>query len=95
MVYPNRVNFKIVNEAGKQQVVHHNRLSPVKDVIEPETETSSDESEHEVPQGDEYGDEAGDDDVVNLGVRMGGRYPVRERRPRELPGTIPWNAIDL
>ena len=29
-VYPNNVNFKIVDNSGKTQVVHHNRLSPVR-----------------------------------------------------------------
>ncbi len=35
-VCPNGVNFKIEDNAGRQQVVHHNRMSPVRETYKSE-----------------------------------------------------------
>ena len=39
-VLTNGVNFKIENELGEQKVVHHNHLSPVRNVQNTEVESS-------------------------------------------------------
>ena len=93
------------------KIVHHDRLSPFKvapitddnlpdtrarDVPPPEinddssTESGTDyESEFEIET-----DESDSDDgiIEDAGVR---RYPTRNRTSREIPGAIPWSAIQL
>ena len=116
---PNGVNFKIKNDStGETKVVHHDRLSPVKeDSIHPEIvhnnpdryardedRSSSDDSdsdstfrgnnEHsdfEEDSNDSVTDSDSDDAVVGSPRR----YPQRIRRPRALPGTVPWSAINI
>ena len=54
-IYPFKVNFKIDYEKGNQQVVHHNRLSPMKEVWGADSDCSSDESEPEESMAVEVG----------------------------------------
>ena len=51
--------------------------------------TSNSESEHEQNSAEDSA-ESSDSDNGNSP-----RYPKRIRQQRELPGTIPWNAIQL
>lgn len=101
-VYPNKVNFKIQDDAGNQQVVHHNRLSPVKESQDRDSEGSTDDSDTE-----QY-DTAEEDAEPALhpeesGLAGGGpnptpfesRYPVRDRQRREIPGAVSWDSVTL
>ena len=104
-VYPNQVNFKIEDQSGGQKVVHHNRLSPVVgEIDESYNEQSSDESDCEHGRSNDEGGDTSDLDTntsdsdaeanadVNAPER---RYPIRERRPRIIPGAVPWSNVCL
>ena len=99
--YPNGVNFKIEDESAKQQVVHHNRLSPVRESPNHDNDDSSDDSEPDVTGNDEDG--SATDDTSTSGESAGSageevpprRYPLRERRQRQFPDMVPWDAVDL
>ena len=86
-VYPNKVNYKIEDEEGKQQVIHHNRLSPMKEVQGADSDCSSDESEPE-----QLGTAEED---IELMPHIERRYPARERQQREIPGTVSWDSVNL
>ena len=86
-VYPDNVNFKIVDHSGQTQVVHHNRLSPVK------TKNTDDEpcyvmSDNESScRSNDENESVRSSDEENEGDR---RYPLRtRRRQRDIPGDIP------
>ena len=102
-VYPNKVNFKIQDEAGNQQVVHHNRLSPVKEPKDRDNEYSSDDSDTEqydtaeednesTLQPEELGT-AGE--ATNNPTLFESRYPARVRQQREIPGAVSWDSVTL
>ena len=78
-VLPNGVNFKIENEQGSQQVVHHNRLSPVRNVQDAEADSSHDS----------------DSDASNPGdtnEQPQRRYPLRNRTQTEFYGAVPYES---
>ena len=108
---PNGVNFRIVRKRPyKYLIVHHDRIipycggGPVQSLQVPQS--VDDES-----ATDSYGDGYGDDHQVgelsseyesddlegneNVEQAQGRPYPLRERIPRRIDGTIPWDAIDL
>ena len=90
-VLPNGVNFRIEDAAGEQQVVHHNRMSPVKEAAPDDSdETDSDETDY----GDDDEVVADEDDQIR-NDQPERRYPARVRRQRQVPGAIPWDAIRL
>ena len=89
-VLPNKVNFEIEEEGtGKKVIVHHNRLTPVKEcvdekpnIIRKEDIFSSSESENENGEENQPNDQ------------LQHRYPRRERTQRVIPGAISWDVID-
>ena len=102
-VYPNKVNFKIEDSEGNQQVVHHNKLSPMKEAKVVESDCSSDEGEPGLSGAEEENIEplplpqpAGvDEPIVRNPTPFETRYPARERRQREQPGTVSWDSVSL
>ena len=106
---PNGVNFEIQNDTTKEKkIVHHDRLSPAKvGEIEPDassesipvprrvnvpvrTTNYSSESESEISDSDV---EVGVDGGVPAGEAR--RYPQRQRIQRRIPGTVPWDQVNL
>ena len=98
-IYPNKVNFKIEDEKGNQQVVHHNRLSPVKEVQGVESDCSSDENEQEMSGAEDIEPvpqlENIEEALVPDPAPVERRYPARERQQREIPGTVSWDSVTL
>ena len=89
-VKPNGRNFQLKNcRNGKLIVVHHDRMEPIRSGSDTfvETETSDDESSSS--------DDGYTTPAAEPPVEQQGRYPRRERTQRDLPGTIPWDAIRL
>ena len=102
---PNGVTFQVTNEeSGVTKIVHHDKLKPVRG-------SASISGESDVLNGDDYdswtssasssahsdysaSDDSDTDDSVNEPV-ADRRYPQRERRPRIIPGAIPWHAVSL
>ena len=90
-VYPNGVNFRIKEDSsGRTKVVHHNKLTPVKDTPQnertlplPESDDSSLSSALSSLEGSDNED----------GSRER-RYPVRNRTRRTVPGTVSWDVLD-
>ena len=84
-VLPNGRNFKIKHRRnGHEQVVHHDRLQPVRSPSEDngssdDVSSSSDDSENEEP-------------IVEDNPNR--RYPLRVRKQRQVEGAIPWDAIN-
>ena len=104
---PNGVNFQIKNEKNNStKIVHHNRLKAVNDntvegsifegndkkslmeeiISEDSTTNMSDDESDYSPS---------DSDVSDHDVIEDRRYPIRQRVQREIPGAIPWDAIQL
>ena len=95
-LYPNGVNFKIEDASGNQQVVHHNRMSPVREspVSDYDESDESDVTDYETAsEGDD--DELLDDDQRDPDVQPPRRYPLRERKQRHIPGAISWDDVQL
>ena len=108
---PNGVNFKVRNVSSNEtKVVHHDRLSPFReanndtsgeqcpvdvsgDEYSSDGETESDIT-HDGSSVYEPSDTstASDDSDVNEESR---RYPARVRVQREIPGAIPWDAVEM
>ena len=89
-VKPNGRNFQLKNcRNGKLIVVHHDRMEPIRSGSDTfvETETSDDESSSS--------DDGYTTPATEPPAEQQGRYPRRERTQRDLPGTIPWDAIRL
>ena len=94
-VYPNGVNFKIEDAAGNLQVVHHNRMSPVKEApLDDSSESDSDETEY-ADDDSADGAEADGAEELNPNEPPATRYPARHRQQRQIPGAIPWDSIRL
>ena len=113
---PNGVNFEIINDSSKEKkVVHHDRLSPVKECLldkevtprEPRTSrenerwdqydeistsesgTNSDVSDYDVQSNDSASDI---EERIVIQPRI---YPERVRTQQQIPGAIPWDAIQI
>lgn len=102
-------NFRIRNNRnGKISIIHHDRIEPVKreDLTNrdndcprtPDRETQDDLSDNE-NENETYSsssddendyDEIEDDNHVQ---NPQSRYPTRHRTQRQIPGTIPWDAV--
>ena len=106
---PNGVTFEIRNEeSGVTKIVHHDKLKPIRGSA---SISGAPSSEPDVLNDDDYeswtssasssvhsdysaSDDSDTDDSVHEPV-AGRRYPQRERRPRIIPGAIPWNAVSM
>ena len=86
-VLPNGVSFRIEDSLGNQQVVHHNKLSRVKDVQDPESDDSSNDSDSDPEMDDAPPNPMNHDEEPQR------RYPLRDRRQRQVPGAIPWDSV--
>ena len=87
---PNSVNYEIKGTNGKISIIHHDRLTEIpilkeKPRTKPITQCmlSSDEGVSESES---------DSEVIQDAPER--RYPLRNRTPRIIEGTVPWEAID-
>ena len=80
------VSFKNEDSLGNPQIFHHNELSPVNDIQDPESDDSSNDS------GSDTGIELAPNEQIEKPRRP---YPLRSRRQRQQPGMIPWDSIQL
>ena len=103
---PNGVNFKIRNVSnGSKQIVHHDRITPVKSSTEKMKNTVPDAApDAEITSNETSSDESEDNDDVNEMEQVNGddndtgfanRYPVGDRTQRQIEGAIPWDAIAI
>ena len=90
-VYPNGVNFRIREDSsGRTKVVHHNKLTPVKD-------TSQNERTLSLPECDDSSSSSAlssHEESDNEDGSRERRYPVSNRTPRTVPGTVSWDVLD-
>ena len=99
-ILENGVNFEIKrNNNNKKTVVHHDRLIPLKESFS-ETDSSTDRSvENDNQNASIYetdsDNEDGEANLAHDAQLVERRYPIRERTQREIPGAIPWSAIDI
>ena len=94
-VLPNKVNFKIKEDASeKVKVVHHNRLTPVKPTLHERRSDSFFDSDESSSSQSSSEEESEDDENDNHDQPNPPRYPVRVRRQREIPAAIPWDVLD-
>ena len=104
--FPNGVNFRIKrNGSSEEKVIHHDRLYPVKNarnLIDGEDENVSDddvrfnvESSSSSNPSDNENEEVINNNNNNNNNQRNLRYPQRDRRPRIIPGAIPWNVIQI
>ena len=94
-VMPNGRNFRLKNcQNGRSTVVHHDRMVPVlSDTVE-----SSDDNEDSDDDSSDDGYMTPDEEPPSPNAEQGAeerRYPLRERTQRNIPGAIPWDAIQL
>lgn len=101
---PNGVNFQIENSRKEQKIVHHDRLLPVVDngfANKPIPNVSSDKdpesSDEEVSEDSDYSysdsESSADGEVENQELTR--ERPIRQRRQRQFPDTIPWDSIRI
>ena len=102
---PNGVNFEISNTTSSEtKVVHHNRLTSVKDpanVIQKEPKPTLIKNTPIIADGDHSGsDSSSESEVESDGSSVSEdieeptrRYTARERTQRQIAGAIPWDQI--
>ena len=94
-VMPNGRNFRLKNcQNGRFTVVHHDRIVPVRS----DTVVSSDDNETSDDESSDDGYMTPDEEPATPNAEPAaqeGRYPQRERTQRNIPGAIPWDAIQL
>ena len=84
-VLANGLNFRIEDDQGTQQVVHHNRLSPVRKV----------QNIDDVSSNDSDSDEDGTEPQLNTDENQEQpqrRYPQRNRKQTEFYGAVPYDS---
>ena len=99
---PNGVNFEITK--GKDsKVIHHDRLVPFHEKREGMEQilrkTNEDDDLNDPdPDPEEYepssGESSDESDIGDIVGNENRRYPLRERRQRNLEGYIPWEVIE-
>ena len=100
-IMPNGRNFRLKNcQNGRLIVVHHDRIEPIRSNT---VESSEDnESSDDDSSDDGYMTPDTEPTIPNAEQENRGnepaperRYPQRERTQRNIPGTIPWDAVQL
>ena len=106
----NGVNFRVRRDSTKEEkIVHHDRLYPVKGGGEAEASNAnrnyeSSPAESSTEPSSEYDgsdseldsdDFSSEEEVVADPAPVGSRFPVRNRRQREIPGAVPWSSVRL
>ena len=101
---PNGVNFQIENSRKERKIVHHDRLLPVVDNglrNQPMPCTTSDtdvnSSTGDVSEDSDYSHSDSDSvaDDENDNGEMNRERPRRQRHQRNIPNSIPWDAIRI
>ena len=101
----NGVNFRVRNDHSREEkVVHHDRLFPVKGGVvhhgrdrpaEPSDHSDSDSDEGSTSEYSPGEDVSSDEQEHVPAATRADRYPSRNRVQREIPGAIPWSAVQL
>ena len=101
---PNSVNFQIENSRKERKIVHHHRLLPVVDNglrnetipytpsdtdVQSSAEDCSEDSDYSHSDSDSVADDEHDDGELNR------ERPKRQRHQRNIPNSIPWDAIRI
>ena len=108
-ILENGVNFEIKRDSNSDKIiVHHDRIIPMKlhpdvsNTKESSTEPDSDDNDDTKINGREPGSGDGvnsDPEIENTpdqgdeNANVDRRYPLRNRTQRQIPGAIPWEAI--
>ena len=81
------------------KIVHHDRLKPVRYGVADDSPTMASAGESDSTGSDsssehsDYSPSEDDSSDSDDGEEVGNRYPVRDRRPRAIPGAFPWSAV--
>ena len=101
---PNGVNFQIENSRKERKIVHHDRLLPVVDNglrnetipytpsdtdVQSSAGDCSENSDYSHSDSDSVADDEHDDGELNR------ERPKRQRHQRNIPNSIPWDAIRI
>ena len=107
---PNGVNFRITNDKTRvTKIVHHDRLKAVRnttiDLEVPKSDAAENLYEGESTDyssssaasenHSDYSPSESETDDPDTEPDADRRYPIRERRQREIPGALPWDAVQL